>query len=457
MKKFNIILTILLVAIVIVTGSCKKWIDPDINTDPNKPTDVTINGILPAAQAGMGYTAGGDLKYAASIWMQQMAGGANQPLAYDRYVFTQSDVDNLWKWNLYAGPMMDCYRIIQKADEEGSPYYSGIAKVMMAYQLGCATDLWGDVPYSQAFQGDANLVPAYDTQQQIYASLNTLLDEAITSFHNSDNFRLPGGDDFIYGGDISLWEKAAYALKARYALHLSKINGAAAYSEALTNLTNAFASNSEDFELVFGNAYNESNPLFQFNDQRTYDIVTGAYLVDSMLTANDPRLPILVYGDDGFVGSHAGQGDGWALIGSYYASPNSPVPFISYVECKFIEAEARFKTGDASGAASAYNDAVLASLAKFGVTDSAFEATYANDSASSITLEKIMQQKYYALCFQLEVYNDWRRTGLPVLQPASPAAISEIPRRYPYPTSEILYNGSNVPAVTLTTRIWWDQ
>jgi hypothetical protein len=459
MKKYNIILAVLLVGLIIITGSCKKWIDPDINTDPNKPTDVTVNAILPAAQAGMGYTAGGDLKYAASIWMQQMAGGANQPLAYDRYVYTQSDVDNVWKWNLYAGPMMDCYRMIQKAENEGDPYYSGIAKVMMAYQLGSVTDLWGDVPYSEAFQGDANLKPAYDTQEEIYTSLKTLLDEAITSFNTSAsaNFRIPGSDDFIYGGEMGLWKKTAYALKARYALHLSKRNGASAYTEALTDLTNAFASNSEDFEFVFGNAYNESNPLFQFNDQRTYDIVTGAYLVDSLVATNDPRLPLLVDGTDGYVGSHAGQGDGWALIGSYYASPNSPVPFISYVECKFIEAECKFQTGDVAGAATAYNTGVLASLAKFGVTDSTFEATYANDSAASITLEKIMQQKYYALCFQLEVYNDWRRTGLPVLQPASPAALSEIPRRYPYPTSEIIYNSANVPSVTLTTRVWWDQ
>jgi hypothetical protein len=465
MKKFNIILAILLVGMVIITGSCKKWIDPDINTDPNKPTDVTVNAILPAAQAGMGYTAGGDLKYAASIWMQQMAGGANQPLAYDRYVFTQSDVDNVWKWDLYAGPMMDCYRMIQKAEEEGDPYYSGIAKVMMAYQLGCVTDLWGDVPYSEAFQGDANLKPAYDTQEEIYATLKTLLDEAITSFGSptSANFRLPGSEDLIYGGHMNLWKKAAYALKARYALHLCKINGAAAYTEALTDLANAFTSNSDDFEFFFGNSSNENNPLYQFNDQREYDIVVGAYLVDSMYATGDPRISLLAdTSGGGAVGSHAGQGEGASLIGPYYASKNSPVPFISYAECKFIEAECKFQTSDAIGAADAYNKAVIASFHKMFVPDTAaenlaFEAVYANESAASITLEKIMQQKYYALCFQLEVYNDWRRTGLPVLQPASPAALSEIPRRYPYPTSEVIYNSANVPSVTLTTRVWWDQ
>lgn len=442
----------------VFTGSCKKWIDQDINVDPNNPSDVTLAVLLPSAEAGAGYATGGDLKYGASIWMQQMAGGANQPLAYDRYVFTQSDVDNVWKWNMYAGAMMDCHDMIIKAEAQKCPYYGGMAKVLMAYLLGCTTDLWGSVPYSEAFQGVDNLTPAYDSQETIYATLNTLLDGAIADFAKTeaDNLVLPGGEDLIYGGDISTWNMAAHALKARYALHLSKRNGAAAYTAALAELADAFTSNAEDFEFTFGSSSNENNPLFQFNDQRTYDIVTGANLVDSLVARADPRLPLLIDGTDGYVGTHPGQADGWSLIGPYYASPNSPVPFISYVECKFIEAEALLPT-DANAAATAFNDAVKASLAKFGVSDPAWEAIWAAETGATITLEKIIQQKYYALCFQLEVYNDWRRTGFPVLQPAPNGVLSEIPRRYPYPTSEKLYNGDNMPDVSLTTHVWWDN
>jgi hypothetical protein len=460
MKKYNIILAALLVVLVFVVGSCKKWIDPDMNIDPNSPREVTLGVLLPTAEAGMAYTAGGDLKFAASIWMQQMAGGANQPLAYDNYVYTQSDVDNVWKWGLYAGAMMDCHDIMVKAEAEQCPYYGGMGKVMMAYMLGCATDLWGSVPYSQAFQGETDLTPAYDSQEEIYTTLNTLLDGAITDFNKpvDDNLVLPGGEDLIYGGDVDQWKMAAYALKARYALHLSKKNSTTAYANALTALSNAFTANGDDFEFVFGASTNENSPLFQFNDQRTYDIVTGAYLVDSLVARNDPRLPLLVDGTDGYVGSHAGVGDGWSLIGPYYASPNSPVPFISYAECKFIEAEALLPT-DANAAATAFNDGVKASLAKLGVTDAAWEAIYANETGASITLEKIMDQKYFALCYQLEVFNDWRRTGFPVLQPAANSVLSggQLPRRYPYPTSEKLYNGDNMPDVTLTTRVWWDE
>jgi hypothetical protein len=461
MKKFSFAIMGILAVLMVLTVSCKKWIDPDINKDPSKPSDVSVNLILPAAEAGIGYTAGGDLKYAACIWMQQMAGGARQPLVFDNYIYTQSDVNNVWVWDLYAGPMKDCQVIIQKATTEGSPYYVGIAKVLMAYQLGNVTDLWGDAPYSAAFQGADNLTPKYDTQQEIYATLNTLLNDAITAFGTSaiDNNKIPGGDDLIFGGDLSKWTMTAYALKARYALNLCKRNPTTAYTDALSALTNAFASNADDFEFYFGTASNEYNPLYQFNDQNTGDIAAGAYLVDSMLAHNDPRLPLLIDTAGGATGLVAGHGGHGSLIGPYYASTNSPVPFISYVECKFIEAEARLQEQppDAAGAALAFNDAVKASLAKFGVSDAAWEAIYANENAGTISLAKIMQQKYYALCYQLQVYNDWRRTGLPVLQRASTGVLTEIPRRYPYPTSEVEYNTSNVPSATLLTKVWWDN
>ena len=103
-------------------------------------------------------------------------------------------------------------------------------------------------------------------------------------------------------------------------------------------------------------------------------------------------------------------------MGPYYGSINSPVELITYVEMKFIEAEAALPT-DAARAATAYNDAVLASLAKHGVTDATFEANFASETAATITLEKIIDQKYTALYSSHEVWTDWRRTGLPSLSP----------------------------------------
>jgi hypothetical protein len=465
MKKINYKIIAGFILLAIVISSCKKWVNPDINQNPNQPADAALNSILPVAEANMAYQTGGDLAYPARLWMQQIAGDGNQMLAYDNYNFNSSESDAAWQ-NMYAYSMVDLYTMIQKAKDQSSPYYGGIAKVLMAYALGCVTDLYGDMPYSQAFQGRANLSPAFDKQQQVYASINSLLSSAITDLSASTSLLSPGADDIIYGGDVTKWTEAAYALQARYAIHLSKVNGASAYTTALTALTNAFTANTDDMEFKFGTSSNNSAPIYQFLNQRG-DYESAEFIVDTLFNANDPRATVFIDTTGvGAIGSVPGEGD-WptATIGSYYAAPNAPVPFISYVECLFIKAEAEFQTNDKIDAAPDFNKAVKASLAKYNVSTPAWEAIYANETTASITLEKIMTQKYIALYLQLEVYNDWRRTGFPSHiadnSPNLPALNTNnniVPRRYPYPTSEKEYN-KNCPTsgASLSDKVWWNQ
>ena len=434
--------------------------------------DVKINLLLPSAEAGIAYQVGGDLAYPEHLWMQQMAGGSRQVLAYDNYNYNSSESDQTWV-NMYASAMNDLYLIIQKANQQNSPGYRGIGKVLMAYSLGCLTDLFGDIPYSQAFQGNANLSPIYDKQQTIYATINSLLTTAVTDLNTTPAFQVPvpGSDDLLYGGNLAGWIKADYALQARYALHLSKVPGSSAYTNALTALSaGAFTANTDDMEFHFGNNSNENAPIYQFLTQRG-DCNASQYMVDTLINANDPRTSVFVdtiladgYGPQGQApgnpGSGPSVGNWFAQIGNYYGAPNAPVPFISYVECLFIKAEAELPT-NAAAAATDYNAAIAASLDKYGVTDATWLATYANATAANITLENIITQKYIALYLQLEVYNDWRRTGFPsyinLHKPVSNTTGNIVPRRYPYPTSEKEYN-ANCPktGAELTNTVWWD-
>jgi hypothetical protein len=448
-----------LMVLILFISSCDKWIDPDVNTDPGKPTTVSLNIVLPTIESGLGYAVGGDLKYACMMWMQQLAGGANQPLAYDRYNYTQSDVDNVWKWNMYAGPMKDLYEMMKKADLEKAPHYKGVAEVMMALSLGYMTDLFGDVPYSDAFQGNGALAPKFDLQQTIYnVTLPALLNSAIVNLQAPSSVFSPGSDDLIYGGDLTMWLQAAYALKARYAIHLVEQIGAAAYDSALAAVNDAFTSNGDDLQFYFGLSSNEYNPLYQFYDQRPGDIVMGKFLVDKLINTNDPRLPYYVDTTDGAVGSAAGEGEAASLFGPFYASQNSPVVFSSYVEMLFIKAEAAFGKNDKITAATAYNDGIIASLDRYGISDPAYIAANANETSATITLEKIINQKYLGCFLMPEVYNDWRRTGFPTLVPAAQGVLSGvIARRYPYPTSERQYNSKNTPAAVPTDHVWWDK
>jgi hypothetical protein len=471
----NITKSMVLMAFVFFTSSCEKWIDPSINDDPNNPIDAPMSLIIPTAEAGMAYNFGGDIGRTTSIWMQQIAGVDQQAVDQDKYIFGEYDTENEWKYNLYAGAMMDINNIMIKAAADNSPWYGGIAKVLMAQELGTVTDLWGNAPYSQAFLGNDQSQPAYDSQQELYVTIQRLLDEAITAFATTadQNVFAPGSEDHIYSGDIALWNNAAHMLKARYHLHLSKVDNNS-YSKVLADLeAGGFTSNNDDFQYNFGSSYNENNPNYQFLGQRPGYIAMGKFLVDKLIADNDPRIPAYMDTTGGNLhGSPAGDadptattlGDGDAVY-TFFTGPTSPVIFASYVEQKFIEAEARFQTNDLAGAATAFNEAVVASLAKVGASDNTWEGVHAAETSATITLAKIMDQKYIALYMNPEAFNDWRRTGLPALTPALNAATpnGQIPRRFPYPAPERLYNSANLNAAvssqgftSLESRVWWD-
>jgi hypothetical protein len=466
MKKLHITKIGLVVMLAFAVSSCEKWIDPAINIDPNNPADVTMNLLLAPAQADLAYQFGGDFSYPAWMWTQQMSGVNRQSLTYDRYNYTESDVNNVWRWGMYSDPMMNLQIIIRKAEETESPHYAGVAKVLTAYALMNMTDVWNDIPYSEAFQGADNLKPKFDKQEDIYATIKTLLDEAILDLASTTN-KIPLKGDMIYANSTAKWLKAAYSLHCRRALHLSVRNG---YADVLTALNDAqtkgFAANADDLEFKFGTTALSSHPLFQFIEQRD-DQALSKYVVNALTATTDPRLPVYVAKDGSNNYSGSGPGEGVSAAsrpGTYFASRNSPVPFMSYVELLFIGAEALFQTSNAAGAALAYNAGVAASLQKYGVTDAAWLAANANETAGTITLKKIMEAKYLALYLQFETFNDFRRhNNIYGLLPAQNNVTNGVlPTRYPYPTSERSYNGANLPAYTnptqpLLDKVWWDN
>lgn len=463
MKYLKIITTAILLSGVLFSTSCKKWIDPAINESPNDPLNAPLNLLLPSVQGALGYVMGGDVSRTTSLWTQHHAGIDRQSIGMDNYVLNEGDVDNAWRFNLYGGPMTDLKIMMDKADAAKALHYKGIAQVLMAYTLGVTTDLWGDVPYSEALKGQDNLHPKYDTQESIYTAMQTMLTDAVKNLKAPAGDIEPGGDDLMYGGDASLWLGFANTLRARYYLHLAK-QDAGNYAKAIAALKDgAIADNSGDANITFGSTEPEGNPWYQFMSQRG-DIAMGKAFIDLMNGMNDPRLPVYAEVNDSgeYAGSAAGDPTGnVSTLGAYYTSINSPVPLATYVEAMFIDAEAKFQTGDKAGAAASHNAAVIASLDRFSVTDSAYIKSQASEDASTITLDKIMTQKYIALYTQFETFNDWRRTGIPALTAAKNNSTGgAFPRRFPYPLSERLNNAANYkadPGKDLTKRVWWDK
>ncbi|MCX7879823.1 MAG: SusD/RagB family nutrient-binding outer membrane lipoprotein [Ignavibacteria bacterium] len=433
--------------------ACERWIDPNLNIDPTSPSNVPMKTILPTTQAGIAYVLGGDIGRYTGCFTQQLFGAGRQHEVIYKYIFSEEDINNAWN-TMYGGPMMDLYQIINMADQQKSPHYKGIAQILMAFSLGMWTDLLGDIPYTEAFQGTKKLKPKYDSQKDIYDIIFVLLSQAITNLNETNSVFKPGADDLMYGGKVANWIKAAYTLQARYYLHLKN------YDVALGMLQRGFTSNSDDLQFNFTNKETEANPLYQFDVQRG-DVNLDSTLMEIMNSLNDPRRPKIAKPDD--KGGFSRQ----SRLGPFYASINSPVPFITYAEAKFIEAECQLAKGNLNAAYNAYKAGILASMAKMGVADADAQAYLSQPSVdvgeNNLKLENIITQKYIALFFNPEVYTDWRRTGFPRLKPV---VGNTIPRRFPYPFYERLYNYENLkstapnfenPDFIFTDKLWWDK
>jgi hypothetical protein len=467
----------------LLNTSCDKWIDSDLNIDPDNATDVYSALILPSAEGNLGYIyQGWDYAGITGMWLQYFEGTDRQAVGMYNYLYTSDDCDNFYA-SLYSGVMMDCQKIIEKSSVTGkeNPHLKGQAEVLQATALATVVGLWGSIPFADAFKGDGNLKPKFDSEEAIYAAIQALLDQAITDLAAAgsdyeERYINGAGQDMIYGGDLDLWTKAAYTLKARYALRLSEKPGFNA-DQVLTWLSNGIASKYEDFQFNFTDAtYLESNPLFEYYWERYGYAFTNSLFTDMLTASGDPRLP--VFQNDPYDSY-------WATGGFALGYESSPCVITSYFESKFIEAECLLKNSDPDGAAAAFNDAVYASLDKWNVatadgiayvddvftnyfgidptgldeaTVNAWLAANAAETGATITLQKIMEAKYVAMYAQGESWADFRRHGnqYPALTPpASNTTNGVFPGSYLYPTNEKVSNGGNVPdRGTVTAKLW---
>lgn len=454
MKKILAIL-----AIASILSSCGKFVD-GYDVSPNSPAEVTAPLLLTDAQVGLFSTVHGQLTRTAGIITQQLAGTDFQMIDVDNYVILEGDNMNEWKV-IYADVLNSCDLLISGQYGNGNPYYRGCGRVIKAMTLGIATDCWGDVPNSEAGKGLGNLNPKYDAQEAVIADIQAMLTTAISEFGMAatDNKLLPSGDDLIFAGDMAAWTKAAWMLKARYANRLSKRNAAQSATDALSYLTSAAVTAGDNMNSAFGTAGNNNNTWFAFENNRGGYIRCGKTLIDLMDAQNDPRTSSYAAGDTGGIqrGAAVGSNDQTASpIGDYLQQNN--LVMIGYVEAKFIEAEANFRLNKKAEAAAAYNDAVKASVMEVtGASDLTFEAAVASETLLTITLEKIMTQKYIAMFGSLEVWSDWRRTNIPALTANPKGQVAGIPRRLPTSLDERVNNKNATVESDILKPVWWDQ
>ncbi len=435
MKKIKLIFSILFVGLAL---SCEIT---DLNVDPDNPSAESINAgaIYPGmiSQTHRNSVAlGGRI---AGIITEQFQGLDAQQIAFGQYNIGESDIDDLWDFGLYgAGSMRDCFVIMSNNTGE----VSALAKLYMAANLGLATSIWGDVPYSEAFIGDAgNLNPQYDKQMDLYNEVQSLLDQSISDGVASGigAFTGAGSTD-----DID-WVKTAHALKARYYMHLTSVNGAAAAQSALSEAQQAFSSTDEQPDFIYSSPAQNANPLALFDNDRPSTLGFSPSL--QTLMTGDPRLPLYTTDGETFAG----------VPGLFWGQFESPTPLISYWEVKFIEAEALVRTGGSDAdALTSLQDAVKANMLYVGVAEAdadTYIGTLTLTGSEMDKIETIIVEKYKSLYGNapIEAWTDYRRTGFPSLTP-NPDAVAGvnpsriIPRRFLYPISERQTNKDNYEA-----------
>lgn len=457
MKKYikSVILSALSIGLL---AGCQTELD-NFNENPNNPITTTPSLLLSAMEVSTFSTHTSGLIRNASIFTQQLAGtdvGQMGPIA--RYIVTENDVTN--EWNTIYGTTLMSGHILTRDFATNYPYYNGIGQVLTALNLGYATDMWGDVPYDEAFRAEeGNKTPKYNTQEEIYQRLQSILDQAIVNLKapEASNLTVPGDDDFIFGGDTQKWVKIAYVLKARYALRLSQVDTGAAQKALDYIQASGITSNADDANTFFPGTANGLNQWYAFNVSRANYLKTGKYFVDYLVNNADPRLAFTIAKNKAglYVGNSAEDQatTTTSYIGSAFASATSGVGMVSYAEAKFIEAEAKFRLGQ--NAQPALQEAVAASVLK--VTGTAATPAFLATATATANLANIIQQKYIALFLTMEPFNDYRRTGFPALIPNQASNTKTIPVRLPTPVEERQYNSNATVVSNVTTNVWWDK
>ena len=477
MKKRYI--AVLLASLSLTGINCKKYLD--INTDPNNPLSVSEALVLAPVEVTLSTNiVGGFSGTTSAYWMQYLS--LNQPSPnVETYRLLPADVDNTWSFYTYPNALYNLNNMITQAEAAGHMGYAAIGKALTAYTLAVTSDVWGDIPYSQAFQIKTNLKPTYDSQESIFTTVQGLLDSAIYYTNQAPGAIEPGGDDYIFGGDMDKWRKFIYFLKARYALRLTKAPGHTATAQAdiaLAALTNAFAGNEDNALVPYPGTPSAENPWYENTLPGAGGVVLGESFVNTLKTKNDPRLPI--FATENNVGEYVGRPAGidavpdpsdFSSVNTFYGGylPDDPdnsagaaasVYLATYAEQLFMEAEATFYKSGAAAADPIYRAAIAAHMDLLGVAAGDRDAYIAARPAltDATALEQIINEKYIANFLNLEAYNDWRRTGFPVLTPAVNAyQNSPIPTRWPYSQTAVLTNPQPQQTAKTTDKVWWDQ
>lgn len=420
-------------ALALVLAGCNDFLKAkNLTHNPNYPTVGTTGALFISAQADIYYQNEGQLARTVCIWMQQCGGQAAPFSSLNLYIYGPDDYLNNWSAIYDGGGLIDLKAIEQQSLAVGDSLFTGQAIVLEAIQMSMGADIWGNVPYSQASQFPAIKTPVSDPQAQVYDSLETALSQAIV-YMNATGATNVGAQasDNLYGGAAAPWIALANTLKARIFIHQAEKLGVTAYDSVLTYAAQGITdpTGAGDFISVHTATANTANLWSDFQSIYAGDISAGGTIVNIMNGQTDPRLPAYFTDVGGlYIGSDTASGATLSTLSATRSAQTFGQPIVTYAENQLMIAEAYCQLHNKPAATTAFN----AEQTEQGVTPT-----------GPVNLGTIMTEKYIALFQNIEVWNDWKRTGYPVLAPLGGA--QQIPRRLTYPLTERDANPNTPP------------
>ena len=504
--KNYLLKTALLLAVVSIQACTKNFVE--LNTNPDAVSTSTPQFVFTKAQydgtANMLNLLLGTMQYTTSY--NDVAGFGS------KYVQSQSNSSSATFSSAYPNEINEIGEVIKGVT--GDPLKINLlaqARIWRVYCFSRLTDLYGDIPYSQAGQGynSGNYTPAYDAQKDIYANMLAELDAAATSM---DAGKITfGSSDLIYGGNVAQWKKFAYSLMLRLGMRMTKVDPASAQTWVTKAIAGGVITADADIAKVAyvgsGQDINK-NPLALTLLNSDYIKANGSSNTEggkyqdvfiNYLKANkDPRLPVIsvVYTTGTADTTSANQKGMSASLSA------KPADFVTYSEPRqntvlllsaprlvFTAAESYFLLSEAalrgwySGAtaSSLYQNGISAAMRQWAVIAGAPGTITTNQINTYISYHQLnttgtfaqqMQQIYTEFWVSLfpdaqEVFASYRRTGYPALTPnnyAGNATGGIIFRRMLYPVSEQNLNAAAYKAAIarqgaddFLTRVWWDK
>lgn len=468
---------------ILTIGACTKDFG-DINTNPNAPIDANPNLLLRRVlydygeqMSYEGFTAGNLLgQYFTMVDFN----------LFDRHSLTDPQLGGN-PWPVMYSNLRDNEILLKKSRENiAFSVYEGPALILKAYMTAALTDIYGDVPYSEALQGaEGNVTPAYDAQEAIYTGPDGILanlDKAIALLQNYTGAQAIGGD-LLFNGNRNAWIAFANSLKIKYLMRISARRDVSAELQAIYDGGNYQKTNAQNavFSFTDGAPNNFRMATLRAGDFNLYIMSQTAEEIFKGL--NDPRIGVFYrpVGSDATQTQYKGLLNGpnaaatsitvanFSLTGRIFRENTARMKanFMTAWETQFFLAEAAEKGLITANAQTLYETGVALA---FEYWQTPLPADYLTGAAAygqngANKLEQIVTQKWIANTVNgYEGWIEFRRTGFPQLKTVQASLNNNLyPVRMSYPTDEAALNNANFSEAaaktgnnSFNTAVWWD-